>query len=552
VARQSEVKVRISGDSKSSEAAAKRSEGAIKRLGATIKRNLAVAMVGATAAAYALVRAFKAVIRAANTQEDAVNRVTTALGALNQATPENVQAFKDFAAALQKTSTVGDEVILNMAALALSFTNSAEQAQKLTRVALDFSKGAGISFEEALRRLGRSLGGAVGDIANFAPEIRNLTAAQIEAGVQIDILGEKYAGFAEKAARTFSGRLAQLGNALSDVAERVGELATKNEQAGGTIERLTAFVQANEGELARLAETVGGFVTETIGGLADKFTKLGTAIGWLIAKGLELGGAYDKVEISQAALEATAAKLGVTVDQARAHLEGAILPLHTIETGSDAAATSVENLDTKLDNLGTDTVALADNFKNATDAAIGLGNALGVVTSIELEAEIAKINEALVESKEKLDENSSEYIRLEAIAAEKIESLRARILNLRDGLGDLSAAASASVSGWSDYTAGVDAARAATDRFAASARQGAAAAGAAAGLTPNAIPSIGGATSSFSAIAGGTIVSSSASYERLPQTVEQAAMGVYFTAGGGSPFGYYSDGRVRGGGWLTV
>ena len=73
----------------------------------------------------------------------------------------------------------------------------------------------------------------------------------------------------------------------------------------------------------------------------------------------------------------------------------------------------------------------------ATDAVTKLGTALGEATSIDLNNQIFEIVTNLELAKEKLGSNSDEFVRLESIAGEKINALRARIDSLRSGMGDL-------------------------------------------------------------------------------------------------------------------
>jgi hypothetical protein len=96
---------------------------------------------------------------------------------------------------------------------------------------------------------------------------------------------------------------------------------------------------------------------------------------------------------------------------------------------------------------------------------------------------------------------------------EKIESLRGRIANLRDGLGDLKGATEESASAFGDYAGGLDNASAATQRLTATTlaqvaalRNARAAAAATPGGSQNLIPSLAGdeEESGFAQISGGT------------------------------------------------
>jgi methyl-accepting chemotaxis protein len=180
--------------------------------------------------------------------------------------------------------------------------------------------------------------------------------------------------------------------------------------------------------------------------------------------------------------------------------------------GLDEATEGAGNLATKLGEAGTAAQTTEGFFKTATEAAIGLGNALGEVTSIQLEQEILKINEALAESAEELDRNSAEYIRLAEIAREKVGSLQDRITNLRDGLGDLKDKTVEAADAMGSYATEMDKATTATERETAATEKNAAAkekqARAASHIGQPLFPGLSGTSGTFSVPGyGGVFVS---------------------------------------------
>lgn len=559
MARRTEVKVRISGDSKSAEAAARRSEGALKRLGGTIKRNLAASMLGATAIAYGLVRVFKSLINAANTQEDAIRGLDAALRPLGDAAAGVSKRLQEQAAALQQVTKYGDETIIKGQALLATFTQNEAEIARATKAALDLSAAVGVDLNAAFLLMGKAAKGETSTLSRYGIVLDKGLPLNEKFAAVLELLEEQMGGRAQEAAKTFSGRMAQLGNALGDVAERMGEGITKNDEMGSAISRTTDFVQKNEAALARLWTTIGEGAVALISGITDKFTQLGNAIGIVTSKAIELSGAYDVAEVKQSALEATAARFGITVEEVRERMAAAGGTITEVNTKLDEAGEGLDDLANKAGNAGNETVKLTDHFKTATDAALGLGSALGEVTSIELAVEIEKIREALAESTAEMDKNGAEYIRLEAIAAEKIESLQTRITNLRNGLGDLKTATKESGDEWTNYARGVDMASAATQRFTASAAAASAAAsaggaGGAGGMATGTLTQaeqrrgLGGETKGMPVTIGGGTFSGPAAGGAV--SADLYLIGVRPQPG--APYGVYADGRVRGGGYLTA
>lgn len=208
-------------------------------------------------------------VRAAQQQQEAINNLNAALqsaGTFSEAASRDIQ---DFASAIQAATTVGDELVLEGVALAQSFTRTAEEAKALTSAALDFAKGADLNFTEAIRRLGRAVQGSAADVANFAPEIRNLTKEQLAAGEATRIIAERFQGAAAAETRTFQGAVKQLTNLFGDLQESIGDAVIKNQSftnvmnvANRSIQAAIEFVQKNadvlqEGFSRALQNTIG-------------------------------------------------------------------------------------------------------------------------------------------------------------------------------------------------------------------------------------------------------------------------------------------------------
>lgn len=221
----------------------------------------------------------RSVLRAAFAQEEAVTRVNAALRASGQFSEEASQALQDFASQMQATTIFGDEVILNQVALAQAFGFTTENVQEAVAAAVELSAAAGIQLEEAVRRLGRSISGSVEDIAKFAPEIRNLTKEQLAAGDAARVLGNALRGQAAAQAETARGRFIQLGNALGDVVERIGQSITESTKFSDALKDLAAGINAANSaggdDKGRLGDVLARFVpkAETASLASEIFNK---------------------------------------------------------------------------------------------------------------------------------------------------------------------------------------------------------------------------------------------------------------------------------------
>lgn len=209
-----------------------------------------------------LVNVFSSAITAANTQEDAVVRMNQALALTGELTAASSKEIEDWASAIERATTTSSDLVLSNFALAQSFTKNKDEAKKLIEAALDFSVGAGLAFEEAVRRIGRASKGSVDDVSKFSAEILDMTKAQLAAGGAADALAKTFKGSAEALATTFGGAVIQTENAMGALNEAFGKAITENKaiailvtETKKAFEFLTKTMQENK-------ESVRSLVTD--------------------------------------------------------------------------------------------------------------------------------------------------------------------------------------------------------------------------------------------------------------------------------------------------
>lgn len=247
------------------------------------KRLLAI---GATVAA---AFAGRAIIAAAKEQENAVNAINTSLALAGTYSKEASQSFQDLASELQRTSTFGDETILQMGALARNFTRTNEEAEKLTRAAVDLSAATGMSLDGAVKNLGKTFAGLTGELGESVPMLRALTAEQLKAGAGIDMILERFGGAAAAQIRTFGGAWTQLTNIFGDLLENIGMMITKSPVVVALMNKVSEmFLSAGD--------SLKGFSAQgdVIGQMIIQVIKFGEAVNTFVVAPLEF--AYNLVE----------------------------------------------------------------------------------------------------------------------------------------------------------------------------------------------------------------------------------------------------------------
>lgn len=181
--------------------------------------------IGAT---FATVFGGKAIIDASAKQQDAVNALNTSLELAGRFSEEASQDFQQLASDLQSVSTVGDEVTLELAALATNFTTTNEEAQKLTEAAIELSAATGMELESSLKNLGKTTAGLVGELGESIPALRDVSQEALKSGAAIDFVLERFGGAAASKVNTFSGAIAQGSNVFGDLLEVLGDFITKS------------------------------------------------------------------------------------------------------------------------------------------------------------------------------------------------------------------------------------------------------------------------------------------------------------------------------------
>lgn len=230
-----------------------------------------------------------AVIRGivANTieSENAIRQLEARIKSTGAAAGLSSEQLQSLASELQKITTFGDDAILAMQGVLLTFTNiKGDVFKDATRAILDLSIAMGQDLQSSAVQLGKALNdplkgiSALGKIGvAFTADQKKLIKSFVEVGdiasAQRIILNElrtEFGGAAEAASNTFGGALTQLQNAFGDLLEGKGGV----NDATASIKELTALLQDPETVAAAEALTtalitgfvgVGKAVRETVG-----------------------------------------------------------------------------------------------------------------------------------------------------------------------------------------------------------------------------------------------------------------------------------------------
>jgi phage-related protein len=172
--------------------------------------------------------------------ERALITLKTALEATGQASGNAVGKLTSFASSLQAVTGIGDDATIALSARLIASGLSVEQTMKLIKAAADYSAATGEDFNSTVDNLQRTLSGTAGRISGFIPELKGLSKEQLQSGAAIDLVAEKYGGFAEKLVGTASVSLATFNAAWGDMKEALGSAIMPAVQP--VLESFTKFI----------------------------------------------------------------------------------------------------------------------------------------------------------------------------------------------------------------------------------------------------------------------------------------------------------------------
>jgi len=180
-------------------------------------KKVSIAVAGAFAVSKVIEFA-KESVKAADVQLQAEAKLRTAL----QGREDMFARLTVKASELQKVTTIGDEAIIAQQAFLAAQGRTEEQINSTIEAAIQFAAVTGTDIGSAVMQLDKTLEGSAGRLSQYDSRFKDLTAEQLRNGAAIDLVNEKYKGFAEEQARTGLGAVKQLQNSFGDLQEEIG------------------------------------------------------------------------------------------------------------------------------------------------------------------------------------------------------------------------------------------------------------------------------------------------------------------------------------------
>ena len=290
--------------------------------------------MGAALGALGLGLAFKSIISLTIEQERVTRQLDAAIKSTGGSAGFTSKELQEMAAGLQKVTNFGDEAILGMQSLLLTFTNLKGDILPATTMAvLDLSERMGTDLQSSALQLAKALNDPIANLGalsragiQFSVDQKAVIKSLWEAGQQAEaqkiILKElevQFGGSAKAARDSFGGALKSLGNAFNDLLEGDGGL----NDAKGAVEELITVLQKPETKEAFdvIVSAVVGVTTALAKGVVG-LTEFGTALGVFLA-----GGEAKSLEELNTEIERTENTLRAAKQRLEIAEEGGFLSL---------------------------------------------------------------------------------------------------------------------------------------------------------------------------------------------------------------------------------
>lgn len=271
-----------------------RADGFVKNIsnmsGAIKKAFVGASVVAVGKLAFAI---GKDLVGATNVQIKAETRLESIAKKVTKATDGQIESMERLAAAQQKVSTFGDEVLICGQSQLLSFGMQAESAEKLTQGLADLlaaNKGMIATQEDAINSanlLGKAFMGQAGALSRVGILLDDHQAELLKTGDEmtkintlIEIMNQNYGGLAESYSKMPEGKFIQLQNEIGDLKEELGE------ELLPVFEETVELIGDKMPEISKVASDSLTVLVKTVELLIDNIELLGLAFIALKSKAI--------------------------------------------------------------------------------------------------------------------------------------------------------------------------------------------------------------------------------------------------------------------------
>jgi len=221
-----DMKIVVSADTKKAEQNLNKLDNGIKETAKSIAL--------ATASMYAAKKSFDFIgssTRMAIEQEKTFRTLQSAIELTGKSYSKASSQLNNLFNELQRTTVYGDTETARVLQQLITLTGDYEGSIKNLPIVLDMASSGLFDVNTAARYVGMAMSGNIEMLGRYIPELKasnnehiKLMNTQEKAAYAMDILREKFAGFAEKELQTTAGQIKQLENYWGDLKESLGDV----------------------------------------------------------------------------------------------------------------------------------------------------------------------------------------------------------------------------------------------------------------------------------------------------------------------------------------
>jgi len=201
---------------------------------------------------------------------------------------------------LQHLTGVGNETYQALGALGLSLGIAEEKIENATLAATLLSQVTGMDLNSAMKNLAKTQAGLTGELGEALPFLRELTQEQLRNGEAIDLVIQKYDGFAEQLSETTQVGVKRFWSALGDVGEVLGKsfnpliqkAANWMEDFSSKIEKPTDILKTLKDTIKAGYEELGPFGKAVVGVGAAFLTLKVAGTAWSLLSQIVVAGGH--------------------------------------------------------------------------------------------------------------------------------------------------------------------------------------------------------------------------------------------------------------------
>lgn len=217
--------------------------------------------------AVVLRQGFTTTIEAASEAEKSLTLFNASLAASGNFSLKASQDFQEYAAALQNTLGISDDVIVSNASILASLGKlSGEGLKGATQAAIDFSATGRVSLETAFDLIAKAATGNTAALSRYGITIKDTIPDTEKFAAVMEQLNKNFGGLAAAQVNTFEGATKKLAVNFSDIFEEFGKLITRSPVVIHLINELSGVFSSFAKRISALQSTdlVGGLIKQFI------------------------------------------------------------------------------------------------------------------------------------------------------------------------------------------------------------------------------------------------------------------------------------------------